>query len=1245
MNERKIRNWKHELIFIAFLILIFLFGAMISSSQASSIGVFKQEKQINIISQTGELDTNLTYSFTEVNNTYWIAKFCIKPTSTIVFSPVNYPLVSLTTGITFEQVSPIKFNSASKCGQFYIIFPEGFKPDLRAKFGTNSTLIATSTTTPFMSYQRAICRDANNEIHVAYLYNTTWIEYAKSTDNGVTWTNATLNTSTNVKNTPHITCSGGTVLIAYTESTANAISLLKSTDNGATWTYQQLRAGIARPYTVGNGGGVNIELIGTNAYVVYQKMNLAYDNIEFFKSTDTATTWGADVNVWVGSYIGGKFGCTETYVLYTSTVNGTGGSADNIFISVIYVFSGQGCGDGQVNIMKNSSNSGTTWSSSYTLSSYLVNPSMTAWGNAVYYTTETASPDYDVNAYNQTTTYNYTTFTGTQIDHDTNATYYNISQYSSVGINSTKGIIIYSQKEYRGGVGTYYYQLMSANFSGGWGTPYALTATSYDNKYPNMKTYDSGGCQEYVYMNGSASPYSVSYGSIGACTAPTAPPSFNGFFNVSWSLPQNNTWNTSQTIVHSYTPLWYDTTMANCSVWSNVSGTFILKASNSTPLTNNTINTISFNYATDSNQIWSYINCTNSSGTNNYTSNYTIKIDTIAPSTPTLTLNLVGATWANLSIGSCTDAGSGVLKKLLYRDNTNIANFTTETSYNDTPLLNMQTYSYKLSCLDNAGWYGSNSTKLDVTTSATCLNITASGTYLMVNDLVNPIGLITAFDGSVCILISASNVIFDCQNHVIEGIRTSITYGIFVDNQSNTVKNCVISNWTTGIAVYPPVSANSNKFYNNTSNNNTYDGFDIQSSYNDIWNNTAFNNSNVGIEIHSDPATEPMNEVVVNNTVSNSVLGLVLYALQYDNVGNSTIANNTISNNLWYGTELMYSNNISVYNNIISGNDIVGVYIYLSGNNTLYNNLFNNTDNIGLVLLFNHLNYMNTTQQSGTRIYSSGTQIGGNYYTNSTGNGYSDTCQDCNGDGFCDVPLDLCGGTYGVNNTDYLPLSNKYGNFCKAHLGEGDPLYCSIKGLLSSAQDTQMFCMPKSNITGQPLLGVDVVCGAYNSSDFSEIQPASSATEQGNGLYNWTFLSSFQEEGESYIINCSSDIEGTINWFAGVVSILPNYTTSCPSVINQTVNVTENGTNTTINNTFITNLSPEIQKELSKGIAKYLLSYEEAYNSYVHPVVFGLTMPYPIWFIIIIGIFFIICSALGVWFGFQVQKKMGWRKP
>jgi hypothetical protein len=133
------------------------------------------------------------------------------------------------------------------------------------------------------------------------------------------------------------------------------------------------------------------------------------------------------------------------------------------------------------------------------------------------------------------------------------------------------------------------------------------------------------------------------------------------------------------------------------------------------------------------------------------------------------------------------------------------------------------------------------------------------------------------------------------------------------------------------------------------------------------------------------------------------------------------------------GVELLGNNNI-VSNSVISGNGISGngggIVIGSGSGNRVYNNLLNNTAVRNVYFLAASNNFFNTTNQTGARIYSAGTNIGGNYWTNSSGNGYSDTCTDSNSDGFCDTAWDAlnnvncsvgCSG-----DTDFLPLSNQY---------------------------------------------------------------------------------------------------------------------------------------------------------------------------------------------------------------------------
>ena len=98
----------------------------------------------------------------------------------------------------------------------------------------------------------------------------------------------------------------------------------------------------------------------------------------------------------------------------------------------------------------------------------------------------------------------------------------------------------------------------------------------------------------------------------------------------------------------------------------------------------------------------------------------------------------------------------------------------------------------------------------------------------------------------------------------------------------------------------------------------------------------------------------------------------------------------------------------------VTGNSGVGIYVYSASDITVYNNYFNNPTNVGN-------NYptsgdiWNTTLTPGTNIMG-GSWIGGNYWAEPDGMGFSQNNGDSNNDGICDNAYSLPGGS------DQLPL-------------------------------------------------------------------------------------------------------------------------------------------------------------------------------------------------------------------------------
>jgi parallel beta-helix repeat protein len=175
---------------------------------------------------------------------------------------------------------------------------------------------------------------------------------------------------------------------------------------------------------------------------------------------------------------------------------------------------------------------------------------------------------------------------------------------------------------------------------------------------------------------------------------------------------------------------------------------------------------------------------------------------------------------------------------------------------------------------------------------------------------------------------------------------------------------------------------------------------------------TASNNVNITNSLFESLVVLRYSEYNTVRNLSSQSLGLIFS--NYNTISNSKIQNYD------YGIYLSFSNYNTISDSKIQ-NCNYGIYLRNSANNSIYNNLFN----ISRFYFYPNIypNYWNTTRQEGARIYSLGNEIGGNYWTNPEGTGYSDICRDTEGDGFCDSPYVLA-----TNNVDYLAYSKWYGS-------------------------------------------------------------------------------------------------------------------------------------------------------------------------------------------------------------------------
>ncbi|RLF26736.1 MAG: hypothetical protein DRN14_06395, partial [Thermoplasmata archaeon] len=298
---------------------------------------------------------------------------------------------------------------------------------------------------------------------------------------------------------------------------------------------------------------------------------------------------------------------------------------------------------------------------------------------------------------------------------------------------------------------------------------------------------------------------------------------------------------------------------------------------------------------------------------------------------------------------------------------------------------------------------------IDPTVSG-CTDITSSGEYYLDQDIVDS-------GTSYCINISANDVVFDCQGHKVDG-DDSASYGIYIYRSASqttniTIKNCEVSDWDT--ANIHVQAAEGNTFENITTFSSPGHGIRLVSDFNTFTNITVHSNDDRGIYLYYADSNTFTNIV----THSNGYYGFDFLYADFN-----TLSNVSAHSNGYHGIYLYGSDSNTIKNSKIYNNPDYGIKLYNAGKdgaNSIYNNFFNNTNNIYFGGTIYH-NDWNTTKQEGNNIYDpNNPYIGGNFWAEPDGTGYSETCDDADLDGFCDEPYTLA-----TNNIDYLPISTNY---------------------------------------------------------------------------------------------------------------------------------------------------------------------------------------------------------------------------
>ncbi len=274
-----------------------------------------------------------------------------------------------------------------------------------------------------------------------------------------------------------------------------------------------------------------------------------------------------------------------------------------------------------------------------------------------------------------------------------------------------------------------------------------------------------------------------------------------------------------------------------------------------------------------------------------------------------------------------------------------------------------------------------------------CQNLYEEGIYELQNDITS---------SGTCFRILEDNIVLDLNGYTVSGSETGV--GVHIDGHSfNEVRNGKISNFNIGLFLE---EADYNIIEDVVIRANEQRGVEIEYSNNNRILKNEITNNNKGIyQIFSE------DNLILKNDISRNYDGI---EIRYSE-GNK-ILKNSIYLNYEGGVGVMNG----ARNNEIMGNEIlnnnVGVYFGLSEDNLIFNNYLNNEDNVDLN---DGINFWSISVRNRRNIIGD-SYMGGNYWANPDGSGFSETCEDLNRDGICDNSY-----TLNEDNIDYFPLTER----------------------------------------------------------------------------------------------------------------------------------------------------------------------------------------------------------------------------
>ncbi|MFH2101606.1 MAG: right-handed parallel beta-helix repeat-containing protein [Candidatus Micrarchaeota archaeon] len=267
-----------------------------------------------------------------------------------------------------------------------------------------------------------------------------------------------------------------------------------------------------------------------------------------------------------------------------------------------------------------------------------------------------------------------------------------------------------------------------------------------------------------------------------------------------------------------------------------------------------------------------------------------------------------------------------------------------------------------------------------------CMEISASGSYVLNNNLTGAPISAAPQAGTACIKITSSNVLLDCRNYNISNDGTApVTRGIMaIGGLTNvTVQNCSVNSYSYGVEFY---QVDDSVIDNSTAFNNSYGfyiwtnsdrnqirrsvasssinhGFFVRTSsaYNNFTNNTAEYAGSIGFYL-SDGSNYA---IMADNFAYENEYGYTLWSSRSCNISNNVAFKNYMGFDISTGGYgLAFFNTIS--DNVAYNNSLDGFRIWTNRNNITNNTAYYNLrDGFNFYLSFHNVD--NNTAHSNAR--------------------------------------------------------------------------------------------------------------------------------------------------------------------------------------------------------------------------------------------------------------------------------------